>query len=270
MKSKYRPGSMSTVEKDEPESGSEAQRGQPPHLQAQWQDGMGRERQPPPWGESRKSRPRRRARFQLKQEAMLREEVRPRGTEMMTDDLRGHSRRDFGGDEAWEKGQISFCPVLWNFKIFYRGASLYPLPSTVPSISWFVKIGNSYPSVLVIFYELFLSRPLLFSDLSCWNPITWRQDLLNWFFKFWVFSLLFSISLSFCSTSERFPQFYFSSFLLSFWFLDTFLFSECSFCGARPSCFMDAVFICPLKMVLTVSVSVHVFLCFVFSFIPLA
>lgn len=184
--------------------------------------------------------------------------------------LRGHSRRDFGGDEAWEKGQISFCPVLWNFKIFHLGASLYPLPSTVPSISWFVKIENSYPSVLVIFYESFLSRPLLFSDLSCWNPITWRQDLLNWLFKFWVFSLLFSISLSFCSTFERFPQFYFSRFLLSFWFLDTFLFSECSFCGAWPSRFLDAVFICPLKMVLTVSVSVHVFLCFVFSFILLA
>ena len=117
------------------------------------QGGMGRKRQPPLWGESRKRplRPQRRARTQLEQKATFRE-ARPQGAWMVTGHHGRCSRRAFGHDKAWEKGRSPASRVMKLLNIL-SWSQCVSTAHTAPSILWFVKSGNAYSSVLVIYYD---------------------------------------------------------------------------------------------------------------------
>lgn len=126
---------------------------------------------------------------------------------------------------------------------------------TVPSILWFVKSGNCYSSVLVIYYDPSSSKA----------GFSWTGTLIFWYIlPFCLFALLTDF-LSF-------------TFQLLYWVFNfcsnTFNFRTHS-CSLTvpfekwPSCLMDTVFFCPLKMALTVYVSVRAFLGFVFSLFSL-
>ena len=77
-----------------------------------------------------------------------------------TEDLGGHGRCSRGPLETTKQGGkadlTASCVV--KFQNILSWCQCVSIAHTVPSILWFVKSGNCYSSVLVIYYDLSFSK----------------------------------------------------------------------------------------------------------------
>lgn len=96
-------------------------------------------------------------------------------------------------------------------------------------------------SCMLQFQETFLYCFIYFLPSSL--PITWILDILNWTSKFLIFSLLFSISLVFCFTSQELSlSLYFNPALkFAIFFYDVFGFLKALIYSLNTPCFLDAL-----------------------------
>ena len=180
------------------ESGDEAPRGRSPHLRAQRQGGMGKRATTLGRVEEKATETPRRARTQLEQKATLRE-VRPQRAWMVT----GHHRRWAEGPlyttKHGKKAGLAASRVVKSQNILSWRQCVSTAP-TVPSILWFVKSGNSYSSVLVIYYDPSSSKAGLSWTGTFFSPFVF---LLYWEISCFTFQLLYWI-FSFCSHTFNF------------------------------------------------------------------